>query len=125
MNNITALKFDFIQLFFVNLMFLNENGEYFTNDFIPSWASPWVSQPREGLFTKSLSTTPLKRSTREYGRMPFRFRLYKTEDPVLNDVMEKRSLNPANWFRFNPDTEDTLLGLNYVPMLGKRMFASE
>ena len=92
---------------------------------IPGWANHWTSQPGEGLLPQPSISAPLKRSALQYGRMPFRFRVQKNEDHGLNVDMKKRSYNHAYWFIFNPDTADTLTGLNYVPMLGKRMFASE
>jgi hypothetical protein len=89
---------------------------------IPDWANHWTPQPGEGLLPKPLFSSPLKRSALYNWRMPFRFRVQKTEDPGLTADINKRSYNPAQWFRFNPDTADRLTGLNYVPMLGKRVF---
>ena len=92
---------------------------------IPGWANHWTSQPGEGLLPQPLFSSPLKRSALYNWRMPFRFRLQKNKDPGLNADIQKRSYNPAQWFRFNHDTADTLTGLNYVPMLGKRVFGYE
>ena len=78
---------------------------------IPTWVNPWVSQPVESL--------PVKRSSIQNGRVPFRFRFYKDGKQDLEVGMQKR------WF--NPDVdmkraEDKIFGLNSVPMMGKRMF---
>ena len=78
---------------------------------IPAWVNPWASQPGESL--------PVKRSSMQYGRVPFRFRFYKDGKQDLEVGMQKR------WF--NPDVdmkraEDKIFGLNSVPMMGKRMF---
>ena len=86
---------------------------------IPTWVNPWVSQPVESL--------PVKRSSIQNGRVPFRFRFYKDGKQDLEEGMQKRGLKTAQMFRFIPDVdmkraEDKMFGLNSVPMMGKRMF---
>ena len=84
---------------------------------IPGWANHWTSQPGEGLLPQTSISTPLKRSSLYSGRMPFRFLVHKNEVPGLNADMKKRSFNPAHWFRFYKDTEDTMAGSNYGPIM--------
>ena len=80
---------------------------------IPAWVNPWTSQPVESL------STPIKRDV-----MNYRFSLIKNEN---NLVDKKRAYNPSQWFRFNPDVDvkrarHQMMGLNSVPMMGKRLY---
>ena len=70
---------------------------------IPAWLSPWPQ--------KKSNPWPQKRS-----RIPFRFRFYRDGAQQLADTFEKRG---------NQDmkrAQDMVMGLNSVPMMGKRMF---
>ena len=66
---------------------------------IPAWLSPWPIQKPGN-----------KRSPRRLERLPFRFRFYKTDDSEL----------PYNLDKIEKRAEDRILGLNSVPMIGKR-----
>ena len=88
---------------------------------IPDWFNPWNNmqniQSEQGIHN-----SPLKRSRdAAWHSSPFRFRFGSHEDQGL----QKRDYRPE-MFRFGPShtkrAEDKLVGLNSVPMLGKRSF---
>ena len=71
---------------------------------IPAWLSPWPAQ-KPGT----------KRSPMRFERLPFRFRFYKNDDSDLRDNLE----------RVEKRAQDRILGLNSVPMIGKRLLCQD